>query len=131
MLRRNDELFCSDYHNELLRSDRVHDVLLGRMVSRLLGRSRSHADVGFVVGLCRRLPEHVCITEHMLLVPDKLRGRLRSSKLLLELFKLFSVFITMQYLRVVRTGALQLVFVVHRRIRSVLFVWFDLRVQLV
>jgi hypothetical protein len=72
---------------ELLRSGRVHHGLLRRMVSGLLGRSSSHARVGFADRLCCRVSHQLrrgVRTEHLLVVPGRICHELRSR--LLELF---------------------------------------------
>ena len=80
---------------ELLRPDLVHELLLGRLVPRLLGRSHSYAFVGLAEYLCRVLPNSlrsVVCTERLLVVPGWLRDQLCSGMLkLLELFKLFGL----------------------------------------
>jgi hypothetical protein len=115
---------------ELLRTSRVHHELRRRLVSWLLGRSSSHTFVGLADGLRRRIPDKLCSglrTERLLIVPVWLCDQLCSS--LLELFKLFIVCIAVQHVRFVRT--VQLVFVLHRRLCSVMPVRFILRLQLV
>jgi hypothetical protein len=89
--------------------------------------------VGLVDRLRRRIPDNVCSvvrTERLLVVPNWLRDQLCSRLLeLLELLKLFVVCIAVQHVCVLR--AVQLVFVVHRRLCSVMPMWFIVRLQLV
>jgi hypothetical protein len=81
--------------------------------------------VGLVDRLRCGVPDHLrsrLRAEHLLVVPVRLRRRLRTGERVLELFKLFAVCI-----------AVQLVLDVHRRLRtcSGVPVWFVVRVQFV
>ena len=79
---------------ELLRSGHLHNCLWRRLVSGLLGRSRSHTLVGFAEYLCRVLPNSVrsqLCTEHLRIMPVWLRSGLRTSEPVLELLKLFDM----------------------------------------
>jgi hypothetical protein len=66
--------------------------------------------VGLVDRLRRRVPDHLrsrLRAEHLLIVPVRLRRKLRSRERLPELFKLLDMCV-----------AMQLVFDVHRRLRA-------------
>jgi hypothetical protein len=95
---------------ELLRPDRLHDELRGRLVSGILCRSHSRTFVGLVDWLRRCVPDHLrgrLRAEYLLIVSVRLRRKLRSRERLLELFKLLDMCV-----------AMQLVFDVHRRLRT-------------
>ncbi len=141
LLRAHDQLLRSDVHSrictclhgglraglhelllrcvfELLRSGHIQQLLRWRMVSGLLGRSRSHAIVG-LDRLRRRLPSHLWLhrrlrTEHLLIVPGWLCSKLRSS--VLDLLKLLFVCVAMQHMCSVRTESMFNVLDLHRRI---------------
>jgi hypothetical protein len=161
LLRAADELLCSRVHGrvrsdvhscvrpdlhelllgrllELLRTGDLHHRLLRRMVPRLLGRSRSHTLVGSTDYVCRRVSDIVrsrLRTEHLLVVPVRLRCGLRSGMPnLFELLQLLGLLgFAMQHVCIVRTGAVQFMFDLYRglRARSVLRLRFVVRLQLV
>ena len=125
LLRPADKLLCSVVHRglrarlhelllrrlfELLRPDRIHHELRGRLVSGILCRSHSRTFVGLVDWLRRCVPNNLrgrLCTEYLRIVSNRLRRRLCSRECVLELFKLFVVCV-----------AVQLVLDVHRRLRT-------------
>ena len=123
---------------ELLRSHDVHHRLLRRLVSRLLGRSRSHSFVGFADWLRCRVSDLVrsrLRAEHLLIVPVRLRCGLCSRvPELFELLKLFGLLgFALQHLCILRTSTVQLMLDLHCRIRarSIMRLRFIVRLQLV
>lgn len=139
VLRADDDFLSANRRLLPTEHTGLHDCVLGRMVPRLLGRSRSHADVGFAHHLrCLVSNElrRVVRTEHLLFVQRRLRDELRTvlPKLLdlLELLQLLSLLgFTVQHLCGLRTVAMQLVLNVHGWIRSVVLMWLVVRLQLV